>query len=192
MGESDLAQFGDELNDQNGNMGEEEPSLKPEILQYSLVLCDESIAKFGTDSNQLLCEDDQKSLTKGQFYVGIRLLRDEFGISLMRGSDAAVKDGETLAGLRKALLERIESTNAQSIIIQPQVTRGGHLELLKGALRWCEASIKAHGGDLDLLLPDRQWPESRRFAPILKARYGVETVARGFRQGTHTHKQEPR
>ena len=186
-GESDLAQFGDELNDGNGKMGEEEAILRLEILQHSLVLCDESIAKFGTDSNQLLRKNDQKSLTKDQFYVAMRLLRNEFGVSVTRGSDSVVQDGETLADLRKALLASFESSNPQSSIIEPQVTHGDHLELLNGALQWCEESIKANGADSDFLLPDRLWRAGRKFLPILKSCYGVESESGGgLRHGTRT------
>ena len=182
-----LVLSGDELNDENANMGEEEAGMRPEILQHSLVLCDESIGKFGVDSNQLLRKNNQKSLTKDHFFEAMGILRDEFGVSLLRGSDAVVKDGETLADLRNALLRSIDQSNVQSaIILEPQATHGGNLELLKGALGWCEASIIKNGGDSDLLLSQSQWPEGRKFAPILKFRYGVETVARGFRQGTHT------
>ena len=187
VGELELAQFGDELSDENANIGDEEAGLNLEILQHSLALCDESIGKFGGDSNQLLRGKEQKSLTKDQFSVVMRFLRDEFSVSVIRGSGAVVKDGETLAGLRKALLENVESSNAPPmILVEQQGTHGGNLELLQGALRWCEESIKVNGGYSDLLLSKKQWPGIIRLAPILKSRYGVETACAGLRKGTRT------
>ena len=60
------------------------------------------------------------------------------------------------------------------------------LLLLKGALGWCEGSIEENGGHSDLLLGHGQWPDTKRFAPILKARFGVETAHGGPRCGTRT------
>ena len=169
VGELELAESNDESRDEIVS----KTRLDPTLLERSLALCEMSIEKFGAEANKLSRAKDQTSLSAIQFSAVIRFLRAEFGVSSVWRSNALTQEGETLADLRKALLVKIELSNAP--IPESEERRGVEMEWMKGTLQWCEASIERNGEQSNLLLGRNRWPEAKNFVPIVKAYFGVKT-----------------
>ena len=174
----------EELDDEMAGSDNGEADADLQVLKFSLTLCNESIEEFGAQDNRLLREKDQESISGWFFYLVRKLLREQFGVSTPRGSNALTGEGETLADLRKALLVRLKSSNVG--LSKPKLDSSSRQTLLRRALRWCETSIAENGGDSDSFLSQNQYRGGGNVAPFLKDNFGVETAKGGPRKGTRT------
>ena len=162
-------------------------------LKLALTLCDESIQLLGADATQLLREKNVKSLSAFQVHLALTLLRDTFGVLVRFGRASVTRDGKPLSALRMALSLALQSFNQPTSLVEPcnrtMEAKMSEKEQLRAVLRWCEASIKAHGEESNVLVAHNGRTKkarlARRLTPLMKTRFGV-VADRGTRGERYT------
>ena len=145
------------------------------ILKQSLKWCFASMDKYGMESDVLVAPT--KNLRT------IPFMEYNFGIEKSK-IGARTRAGETLIDLWERLSTRLEQSYQMDVVLEPFNYDYESLELMQGALVWCQKSIQRYKGDSRKFISTKLYLKNNgQTLALLKQEFGVYTV---MASGTYT------